>query len=283
VVDHGSSDDTVKIARQQGVDVHVHKSGTIASLRNFGIKQASGKILIFIDADVFLTNTWTKHIGRTIEMLRTTPNTVTGSWYGIPEQPNWIERYWFKPLLNGKSTHINSGHLIITKDLFESLGGFSEHMETGEDYDFSMRAKAAGAHILDNPDLLVIHEGYPATIMGFMRREIWHGKGDYVSLRSILKSKVAVASLLFLMLHALLVFCLFFWLSWKIALVAISLIVMISSGASYTKYREEPVIGIVINSFLYYCYFWARGLSFFVVLTRPTIKKMNRPRKVQKL
>lgn len=280
VVDNGSTDDTVDVARQQSAKVYVKSSGTIASLRNFGVEHAAGEILIFLDADVILTETWRAHIVDTINKLRENGNVVTGSWYGVPEDMSWIERFWFQPLTRGDNTHINSGHLIIRRDLFDRLGGFSEHLETGEDYDFSMRAKAAGIQILDNPDLLVIHEGYPKTLGVFISREIWHGKGDYVSFSTIVRSKIAIASLAFLVLHVLVITGIVARFNWLGIVAGIVLIALLSLGASYAKYRDQTMLHIFVNAFLYYWYFWARALAFLKSLISRSVGKHEKRRKI---
>ena len=224
VVDHGSTDATTDIAGKKGANVYAQPFGSIGSLRNLGAARATGEVLIFIDADVLLTETWAKNIESIVQQLRIDPNILTGSWVGIPAHPSWIERFWFKPLLRGRSTHINSAHMILNRLLFERIGGFSEVLETGEDYDLSMRAKAADASIVDNPKLSVIHEGYPTTILAFVRREIWHGKGDYVSLLRMLQSKVALSSLVFIALHGTLITDIVVWRTANIGVLSAALI-----------------------------------------------------------
>ena len=188
---------------------------------------------------------------------------------------NWIEKYWFKPLERGDNTHINSGHLIISRELFDEVGGFNEELQTGEDYDISARAKAAGIVLVDDVRLKVIHKGFPEGIGEFFGREFWHGKGDASSLAAILHSKVALVSFLSLVLHVVLLY------SWLIgSLIGINgtliCITGISFGASYFKYSNEPLGTILVNSFMYYLYFWARGLSILSLLFSDGVQKRTR-------
>ena len=70
LVDHGSKDNTSDIAREKGCKVLIKDHGTIAGLRNYGAENAQGDILIFIDADVHLTNQWQKNIRKIITEIR---------------------------------------------------------------------------------------------------------------------------------------------------------------------------------------------------------------------
>ena len=272
MVDHGSSDDTVKLAEACGALVLVHPEGTIAGLRNFGVGYSTGVILVFLDADILLTEEWGLHIGKVISSLSAGERVLTGSWYSIPDNPNWIEKFWFKPLERGDNSHINSGHLIISRQLFDEVGGFDEQLETGEDYDISVRAKAANIRLIDDVRLKVIHAGYPKSLFEFAKREFWHGKGDATSLKSLFQSKVAMVALLFVALHIALIT--FSVVGNEIAVYFLSAgIIGVVEGMVCLKYRTEAIGTIIVNSFIYYVYFWARGLS---VLSLPGIRNVQK-------
>src|SRR5262245_12307667 len=55
VVDNGSTDGTASIARAHGAEMYVVPGVTVASLRNYGAARCSARVLVFIDADVVLT------------------------------------------------------------------------------------------------------------------------------------------------------------------------------------------------------------------------------------
>ena len=170
VVDNGSTDSTVNIAQEFGANVFSSSDMTIAGLRNLGAECAIGKILVFLDGDVFITSMWAKEISKVISAFQHNKHIITGSRCGISLQPTWIERYWFAPMIQERSNYMNSGHLIIDKEIFNEIGGFNDTLVTGEDWEFSMRAKQNGITIINNPELHVIHEGYPKTLMQFVRK-----------------------------------------------------------------------------------------------------------------
>jgi len=204
VVDNGSTDDTASIAAAFGVTlvkttVRLYPS----QARNLGVANVEPHrtVLIFLDADVELTPEWRVEWNRTTSLLTKTPNQVTGGTYDVSKSPGWLERNWFAPLRSRKWSHINGGNLLTTKTLFNLIDGFDPRLETGEDVDFCARAHCAGASVVINDAFRVHHEGYPKTVRGFIKRERWHGAGDFVSLRRILRSQVVIATVAYVTLH----------------------------------------------------------------------------------
>ena len=191
VVDNGSVDRTVELASQAGVKVIDFPLGTIAAVRNRGVKEAATDIFIFIDADIRVSPDWHKKLTGTIQMLNESPLMVTGSRVQSTEKNNFLHRYWFSELTNYSAAYINSGHLITSRLLFNKIQGFSEHLETAEDYDFCQKASAAGGVIYNDPELVVMHDGYPDSLTGFVQRERWHGRQDVETLSLFLNSKIA--------------------------------------------------------------------------------------------
>ena len=131
VVDNGSSDRTLEIAREKGA-ICLHAPGcTISSLRNLGVLEASSDIFVFLDADVYLGKDWGVQSGSVMERLHNQPHIISGSLYGISEENNWIERIWFAPRTSQQDiNYINGGHLIIHRSLFTRVGGFDPELET---------------------------------------------------------------------------------------------------------------------------------------------------------
>lgn len=276
VVDHGSSDNTVEIAKNLKANVFLVQGGTIANLRNYGVDKSSGEIIIFIDSDISLTSQWKENIGFVLEKINSGHRLLTGSWYSVPENPNWIEKYWFKPLEKNNNTHINSGHMIISRKNFHELSGFNKNLETGEDYDISMRAKELGIEVVDNHDLKVIHEGYPKGLWEFILREYWHGKGDSSSLTAVIKSKVALLSLFFMLLHIVFILNLAFTFNLLVSYGCIFWLILICTSASYVKFKNERLHVMFINSLLYYFYFLSRMTSLISGVFIRKIKKRQR-------
>lgn len=274
IVDNNSTDNTANIAKKYNTILLEGQMGNIGSLRNIGVKHSSGKILIFLDADIALTESWMNYFPITYNNLLNNPNIVTGSTAGISEDANWIEKHWFQPLLNRPLGHINSGHLIVTRTLFDSIAGFDNSLVTGEDHDFSVRAKTIGADIQDNQKLYVCHEGYPKNIKEFFFREAWHGMGDFQSINNFFSSYVAILSILIVFLILYLFFSLLITQDYKTGLLSLVLILSICIIVTTIKYKTLSIRTVVVNTFLYHVYFVARAFSLLkVLLSKPSYKR----------
>jgi len=174
LIDNGSTDATIAIAKSFGVTVLECPGITIAALRNRGATSARGNFLAFLDADCVPSPRWLKEI----ESALSSQDCLTGGECLIPETVSWIPRAWFclqeKSIKAVKS--IGSANLIIPKSRFSELGGFDESLITGEDTELCLRASKI-IPVISNPGISVVHFGVPETISKFFRREIWHGMG----------------------------------------------------------------------------------------------------------
>ena len=260
VADNGSTDSTVYIARKMGAIVVSDESATVAGLRNMAARCSKGNVYVFLDADVQLTEQWSQVIRHVYSVIVDNPWQMTGSRCGIPDDAGWIESCWFNPLTNKQGNYINSGHLIVSRTLFEQIGGFDVNLQTGEDYHFAIAAKAVNADIHPEPLLHVIHTGYPKTFLKFVRREIWHGKGDCRPISSIFKSKVALLSMLIsaISVASILALTMSFLI---LGLTGLLLSTAICLGMAAFKHSVTKPKCLIAVTLLYYAYFISRSIS----------------------
>lgn len=266
VVDHCSTDNTASIAEQHGAKVISKKGGTIASVRNLGVKNSQGKIIVFLDADVSLTPQWFQSVNNTIELLNNKPLTITGSFCTTPGNNNWLEKFWFNNLIAKKITnYLGTGHMIVSRELFELNNGFDEALSTGEDYSFCMQAIKNGGSIINNADLRVIHRDYPKTSLEFINREAWHGTGDVTSIKNILQSKVAIASLIFISMHVVFFVSMLssFTCITVLSFLGVTSLLLLSSISKFSHCNFQTII---VNSFIYYLYYIGRSISFIKIM-----------------
>jgi len=266
VVDNGSSDDTSSIARDHGcVVTKLDRRAFPSVARNAGVKACSGEILVFLDADVVLTAEWGVTLTAMVESLRARPMVVTGDQYHISQRPSWLERVWFDSLRAKTPTYIDGGNLITTRAVFDKIGGFSEHLETSEDVDFCMRAISHGAELRVNQGFKVFHEGYPKTAAGFVRRERWHGRSDFRTVHSVVRSKVAVATSVFLVLHVLLALSLvgglLFGQGFQAAAAFSMAIVLLCLASCLQKFHRNSLSRMLANLPVMYLYYVGRSRS----------------------
>jgi glycosyltransferase involved in cell wall biosynthesis len=274
LVDNGSNDRTTEIARHHGALVLEDCSRTIGGLRNLGAKFALGKFLVFLDADVVLTDDWKDEFSKLMKEFSDNCRVITGSRYGVEGNSSWIEKHWFEPMTREKANYLNSGHLIIARDLFKEIGGFDESLYTSEDYDFCMRAKAKGVSVINNPNLLVIHKGYPKTLIAFIRREKWHGVQDFSNLQSFLKSWPAKASVFFCGVNLVSMLLSIYFKNYLFFVAGIAISSSLCVGATWRKARQFR-LSFLHYFLIYHVYFFARGLSLWERITKRHIARRN--------
>jgi glycosyltransferase involved in cell wall biosynthesis len=144
VVDNGSTDNTREIVKQFNVTLLVEKTRGPSAARNSGLQAATGKVIVYLDADTLPTRNWLAELTAAFEdpdvviaggrVLGFPPRTAAQRYmtaHGIWEPDNNIFRpvFPFVPSLN----------LAVRRDAALTIGGWAEDMLTGEDVDFSYR------------------------------------------------------------------------------------------------------------------------------------------------
>ena len=117
----------------------------------------------------------------------------------------------------------------------------------------------AGATIVVRPQLRVLHHDFPQTAMAFIRRECWHGSGDFQSIGRMLSSKVALAALLFLALQIGALVALIFSLRVFVGLEVVAALLVIA--ASFLKFPRLRPGARLANIGIFYLYLTGRCLS----------------------
>ena len=201
VVDNGSADNTVSIAKEKGAHVFIKPEATISGLRNFGASKANGQIIAFLDADCAVTPGWLKAAS---QYLGKDDVVAFGSPAILPEGATWVQSAWFN--VRGKPTQIvevewlESANLLVKKDVFFSVGGFDESLVTCEDYVLTQKLKQYG-RIISDWRVAAIHYREPSTVHEFFKKELWRSKSNYVGLFSRKVSIKELPSLIFPLLY----------------------------------------------------------------------------------
>lgn len=181
------------------------------------------------------------------------------------QQKNWLIDNWFRLQKLEEKKYAGTGHLIITKKLLDDLNGFNESLASGEDYDLSMRAKGKGANVYVDDRLRVIHTDYPKTLKDFYYRELWHGTGDFKDIGSLIRSKVAMVSVVFV--FSVIVLLSNYFVVNKYAAISGLAALSIPVGCSYWKFNSLNIKQRAVNVSIWVIYLTARALSFFIEKT----------------
>ncbi|EKD94516.1 MAG: glycosyl transferase [uncultured bacterium] len=94
ILDGGSSDDTLKVARQNGAKVYFNKLKTAEAAKALGVKKATGSIIALIDSDNVLTsNLWLEKLVKPL----VEDSTIIASepiYFEYREIDHWLTRYF---------------------------------------------------------------------------------------------------------------------------------------------------------------------------------------------
>ncbi len=179
VVDNGSLDKTVCIAKKYGAKVFVEPNLTIAGMRNLGAKNSKGDILAFVDADVSVSKDWIKNA---INFLQVDSVGCVGCSPSIPVDSTWVEKVWHLHKKGKPETitpkWIASMNMFVKRDVFIEIGGFNESLKTCEDVDLGYRLSKK-YKIIWSKKIKAIHYGEAKNLKHLFRKEFWRGKNNY--------------------------------------------------------------------------------------------------------
>lgn len=141
VVDGGSKDASVDIAKQFDTILVESSIQQRAYQLNEGAHHATGSILYFLHADTFPPDQFI----REIEEANHGSN-MAGCFRLSFDWKHWFLQWhaWFTRF-NWDGFHYGDQSLFVKRDVFEALGGFNESLDIMEDYDLVWRLKRQGA------------------------------------------------------------------------------------------------------------------------------------------
>lgn len=146
VVDNNSEDKTNEIAHRNTPNVH-NWGPERSAQRNFGVKEAKGKYILCLDADMILSENVISECVRKCEgenmIALHIPMRVIGNGFFVKVRNFEISFY--------KATIIEPVR-FIRRDRFLEVEGFDENLTGGEDWDFDRRVREnVDAGIINSP------------------------------------------------------------------------------------------------------------------------------------
>ncbi|WP_436344717.1 glycosyltransferase [Natronorubrum sp. FCH18a] len=116
--------------------------------RNTGIEHASGDVLLFLDADMWVSETWVRDMATVLECndydyvgcnVEVVVNDQPNLWERYEQSlsfpvESYLERKYFVPTCA----------LAVRREVFEEIGRFEHRLESGGDKEFGQRVHRAG-------------------------------------------------------------------------------------------------------------------------------------------
>jgi glycosyltransferase involved in cell wall biosynthesis len=161
VADGFSRDRTREIARERGCQV-VDGPGHPGVGRNRGAAAATGDTILFLDSDVVLPPGFLRRLERAWERARAVAATVTYR----PEPDTFPDRLIARGanlaiIVMERIQPLAAGHCImVSRAVFQAIGGFNEALKAAEDHDFVRRAARHGPFRVFPVPLLVSTRRY---------------------------------------------------------------------------------------------------------------------------
>ena len=154
VSDGGSKDRTLEIGRRYAhtvVENLDHVKQTISLGRNEGAKHATGKILVFLNADTLVKDVEYFFHRITEEIDAANLAAITCSVEIYPHERKTVDKYyhgfynWFFYMMNKVGMGMGRGEChIMKREVFEQVNGYEAKIAAGEDYDMFRRLEKIG-------------------------------------------------------------------------------------------------------------------------------------------
>lgn len=188
VVDTGSSDGSVNIAKRCADKVIINPRTTRGAARNVGEKIAKNQALAFVDSDCEITEKWILGVcnlsndlnsrvlggppildvphntmGKAIRDLLSIPLfTFNSSSFSMTKKRKRVK-------------NLPAANILISKDFFEKIKGFPD-LQFNEDTLFCRKVLENNGKIIYDPEFQVIHKHYFSDIKSFIRYFFKYGE-----------------------------------------------------------------------------------------------------------
>jgi glycosyltransferase involved in cell wall biosynthesis len=190
VVDNGSKDKTVEVANKFPVKVFSCPKRGQGPARNVGLSKASGDIICLTDADVIVPEDWLESI---MEFFSRCPQVDGVGGPVLPPLKGHVNKL---QKLEGElyaRTHVfptkmveskfgdnigmlYSANCAFRREAFVSSGGFDESGFDAVDIDFCWRLILNGKRLVFDPELKVVHLGFPWSLKGVFNQQFRWGE-----------------------------------------------------------------------------------------------------------
>lgn len=171
VVDAGSQDATVELARAHGAQVVNSTRKQRAAQLNLGTKAATGGCFVFLHADTRLPEGGLDLIATALGVKG-----VVGGAFARRFEPTtpWLRVSWRIATLRSRTLgwYFGDQAMFASRQAFEQLGGFRE-WEAFEDLDLARRLKTLGRTVVLEPPAISSGRRFAGQALRVSLRDVW--------------------------------------------------------------------------------------------------------------
>ncbi len=190
VVDNGSSDNTVRIAEQQGAQVLSEHTRGAAAARNLGLARSAGELVAFLDAHCIPERSWISLMAEQFKVSnlggcqgRIENRSINRRVQQYLEDSGALsnERVLVDTISGKRNIYpwILSGNCMYRREALNAAGFFNERLEACEDVDLAWRVVLRGYQLTYVPQAKLIHYNCESW-HGFLKKGLRYGRGAAV-------------------------------------------------------------------------------------------------------
>ena len=159
IVDGGSSDGTVEIAREFTDDIYFDDA-PLGGAREKSIEESDGSILALFDADVYIPDEYWLQRNLNYFNYSNIVSTVWPKAIAPPGSSNIAQLYSdhsqaiFQHRISDGSAVVGGGNSLFLRSAVQDVGGFNENVHWGEDFELGIKLKDAGYQVVQVDSVL---------------------------------------------------------------------------------------------------------------------------------
>lgn len=283
LVDGGSSDHTVDIAKNYPIKIFQENNSTPSRGRNIGIKKSSGEIIAFTDGDCVVERSWLKNavdlfkyqdvggVGGPVvpyegsSYLSRTILSVLSSFFASAGSTNF---YRYAKQIEVKN--IPSCNAIYRREVLEKADLFPEDLRYCEDVYLNHKIRRKGYRIIYSPDVVVKHNWKVDSFTSLFQFMLRYGAGraiagrKYHHLISPLHVIPSISLILLLSFLIMSIYISFFGL--LVRALVFSYFILVLLFASFCSYRLKEAKVFILASITYVITHMGYALGFILGL-----------------
>lgn len=175
LVDDGSTDDSVAVARRLGVEaVRAERNQGVGFARNLGVERAKGEFLVFLDSDVTVVP---DAVEVAVAMLEADPQTAVVCSIHDPEplirdsrfeEYRALQYYYWAAASEGPISFLFPAMCVMRRTVFEDVGPFKPWLRQTEEVDYGNRLTQRYTMVLTRA--VRSRQDYDARLLPLMRK-----------------------------------------------------------------------------------------------------------------